>query len=214
MNVLGIMCSPRQRGNTSILLEEALAGARESGAETELVFVADLDIKPCDGCFSCHKTGKCHIKDDMQEVYPKVLAADGIIFATPVYFISPTAQAKTFIDRLYVLYRNQLLVNKVGGAIAVTARLGHSQVWNFFNFFFASNRMVIADFVAGFGRERGDVKRDKLAMKSAKELGHLVVAIVQKGFKLPAEYTDILSRFVGSKYGIDTSPIGDRFERP
>lgn len=214
MKVLGVMCSPRKRSNSWVLLDEALTGAKEYEAETEMVTVADMDIKPCDGCLSCHKTKQCHIKDDMQEVYPKVLAADGLVFATPVYFLNLTAQAKTFVDRLYVLYRNQLLVNKVGGAIAVTSRIGHSQVWSFFNLFFALNRMVMADFVAGFARERGDIRRDKHAMKAARELGHLVVSIARKGFRLPEEYTDVLSRFVASKYGIDTSPLGDRFERP
>ncbi len=214
MKVLGVMCSPRKKGNTWILLNEALSGAAERGADTEMVTVADMDIRPCDGCLSCHKTKQCHIKDGMQEIYPKVLAADALIFATPVYFLTLSAQAKTFIDRLYCLYRNQLLVNKVGGAITVTSRIGQSQVWNFFNMFFAINRMVNADFVAGFGRDKGDVKRDKHAMQTSRELGHLVVSIAQKRFKLPEEYTDVLSRYVGAKYGVETSPSGDRFERP
>lgn len=213
MIILGIMCSPRKLGNTHILLDEALDGAREYGAETDLVTVAAMNIKPCDGCFSCHKTKECHIKDDMQKVYPKVLASAGIIFATPVYFLGMTAQAKTVVDRLYVLYKTQRLVNKVGGAIAVTTRIGHSQVWSFFNFFFSVSRMIPADFVAGFGRDTGDVRRDKHAMKAARELGHLVVSIAKKDFKLPEEYHETLSGFVSNKYGLDMSPSGDRFER-
>lgn len=214
MNILGVMCSPRKRGNTRILLDEALAGALEQGAETDLVAVAELDIKPCDGCLSCVKTQQCHIKDDMQGVYPKLLAADGIIFATPVYFLHVTAQAKTFIDRLYVLYRAQRLANKVGGTIAVTGRIGHSQVWNFFNSFYAFNRMIPSDFVAGFALESGAIRRDKHAMKAAKELGYLMVSLIKKGFQFPEEYADMLPRFVYDKYGIDPAPGGDRFERP
>jgi len=208
------MCSPRKGGNTEILLEEALSGAGERGAETEMVRVAHMKIMPCDGCASCIKTLECHIEDDMQETYPKVVAADGIIFATPVYFLNVTAQAKIFIDRLYPIYRQQKLANKVAGAISVNTRIGNSQVWNFFNLFFALNRMIQADFIAAYGQTKGDVKRDKLAMKSARELGHLMVSIAEKGFTLPEEYDDSLFRYVSNKYGVDSAPGGDRFERP
>ncbi len=213
MNVLGVMCSPRKRGNVNILLEEALAGAAESGATTDMLRVADLKIAPCDGCLSCMKTQKCHIKDDMQDAYPRVLAADGIIFASPVYFLGPTAQAKTFVDRLYVLYRAQRLANKVGGIIGVTARIGHSEIWSFFNSFFSLNRMVPTDFVGGFGRDDGDVRRDKHAMKAAWELGRLVTAMANKRFTLPEEFDDTLNRVVSKKYGIDMVPGPNRFEK-
>jgi len=203
MNILGVMCSPRKRGNTKILLDEALAGAAESGATTDMILAGELNIAPCDGCLSCMKTQKCHIKDDMQEAYAKVLAADGIIFATPVYFLGPTAQAKTFVDRLYVQYRQQRLANKVGGIIGVAGRLGHSQIWNFFNGFFALNRMIPTDFVGGFGRGDGDVRCDKHAMKSAWELGRLVTAVANKHLTLPEEFDDTLNRVVSKKYGID-----------
>ena len=86
MKVLGIGCSPRKGGNTDILLGEALAGAQQNGAEVEQLSIRELDIKPCDGCYSCAKKGKCKIKDDMQLVYDKMLAADGIIFSVPIYF--------------------------------------------------------------------------------------------------------------------------------
>ncbi|MFC1992401.1 flavodoxin family protein [Chloroflexota bacterium] len=214
MNILGVMCSPRKWGNSWLLLEEALSGAKEHGANTEMVTLVEMELLPCDGCFTCQKTQHCHIKDDMRDIYPKVLAADGIIFATPVYFLNVSGQAKIFIDRLYPLYREYKLANKVGGTIAVATRLGLSQVWNFFDFFFAINGMIAADFVAGFGTEKGDVKRDKHAMKAARELGHLVTSIAEKGFKLPEEYNQTLHRYVASKYGIDDSPVGDRFERP
>ena len=67
MKVLGIVCSPRRRGNTEILVDEALASAKDSGAEVELVTVSGKNIAPCDGCESCIITGKCRIEDDMQE---------------------------------------------------------------------------------------------------------------------------------------------------
>ncbi len=214
MKVLGVNCSPRKRGNSWTLLEEALAGARESGAETEMVTIAELDIHPCDGCYACIKTKVCHIRDDMHDVYPKVEASDGIIFATPVYFMGMTGPAKVSVDRLYPLYRHQKLANKVGGSIAVATRIGHSQVWNAFNLFFQLSRMRQSDFVAGFASERGDIKRDRHAMKASSELGRLVVAIAGNKVEIPEEYRVMLARMVSTKYGIDMAPAGDRFERP
>jgi multimeric flavodoxin WrbA len=99
MKVLGIACSPRKKGNTDILLEQALSGAEESGAEVEFLPIRDLDIKPCQGCTRCTKDGKCRTRDDMQIVYEKMLAADGIIFGVPIYFWSMCGQAKVLLDR-------------------------------------------------------------------------------------------------------------------
>ena len=99
MKILGLLCSPRKEGNTEVLLTEALQGAQQEGAEIELYSVLGKNIQPCDGCRACNKTAECHIQDDMQELYKKLLEADGIIYAVPVYFYSLTAQAKAIIDR-------------------------------------------------------------------------------------------------------------------
>lgn len=73
MKVLGIVFSPRRNGNTEILVREALKGAEEVGAETELITTRDYKINPCDGCESCYETGKCHINDDMQIIMKNFL---------------------------------------------------------------------------------------------------------------------------------------------
>jgi multimeric flavodoxin WrbA len=73
--------------------------AEKRGAQTELIRLRDRNVKVCDGCLVCEKTNTCHIKDDMQEIYRQILAADGLIFGTPVYF-DVTAQGKIIIDRL------------------------------------------------------------------------------------------------------------------
>ena len=88
MKILGIVCSPRSGGNTEILVRKALESAEKEGAEVEAWSVAGKDLKPCDHCLSCIKTGQCHIKDDMQALYPKMIEADGIVLGSPVYFWS------------------------------------------------------------------------------------------------------------------------------
>ena len=72
MIVLGIICSPRKKGNTEILVNEALNGAKERGADTQVIRVADLKIMPCDGCELCKEYGECKIKDDMNDLYKKI----------------------------------------------------------------------------------------------------------------------------------------------
>ena len=99
VKVLGILGSPRRGGNTEILLEHALAGARSRDAETEKLILNELDITPCQSCDKCMETGECATDDDMSLVYPKLGAADCFILASPIFFCSLTAQAKLMIDR-------------------------------------------------------------------------------------------------------------------
>jgi multimeric flavodoxin WrbA len=104
MKVLGIMGSPRRQSNTEILLDKALEGAREAGAEVEKVLVSNLKISPCLEIYACLKDGNCAIKDDMQALYEKLLEADHVIFASPIFFYGITSQAKAIIDRCQALW--------------------------------------------------------------------------------------------------------------
>jgi multimeric flavodoxin WrbA len=111
MKVLGLFGSPRRGGNTEILLEEALKGAEKEGAEIERIYLSDLKITPCTECHGCDETGSCVILDDMQKIYPKLLEADVIILASPIFFYGVTAWAKTVIDRSQALWAKKYLVN-------------------------------------------------------------------------------------------------------
>ena len=104
MKVLGIMGSPRRQSNTEILLDKALEGAREAGAEVEKVLVSKLKISPCLEIYACRKDGNCAIKDDMQSLYEKLLEADHIILASPIFFYGITSQAKAVVDRCQALW--------------------------------------------------------------------------------------------------------------
>ena len=101
MRVLGIVCSPREQGNTEIMVREALSAASELGAETEVALVAGKTIAPCDACDGCRKTGDCRIEDDMQPIYEQMDRANALVFGTPVYLLNVTAQAKIIMDRTY-----------------------------------------------------------------------------------------------------------------
>ena len=108
--VLIISSSPRKGGNSDILCDAFAVGAKEAGNEVEKVRIADLKIGYCTGCYACQNTGKCAIKDDARSVIDKMLTADVIVLASPVYFYSICAQLKALIDRTVVVYPN--LTNK------------------------------------------------------------------------------------------------------
>jgi multimeric flavodoxin WrbA len=114
MKVLGIMGSPRRQSNTEILLDKALEGAREAGAKVEKVVVSELKISPCLEIYACRKDGSCVIKDDMKSLYAKLLEADHIVFASPIFFYGVTSQAKAVIDRCQALWvrRHELGIGK------------------------------------------------------------------------------------------------------
>lgn len=97
--ILGIMGSPRRGGNSEILLDQVLAGARSAGADTEKIVLSLLNVQGCTHCSGCWDTGECTIQDDMELFYRKFREMDAIIVAAPIYFLGPPAQLKAVIDR-------------------------------------------------------------------------------------------------------------------
>ncbi|MGD9115939.1 MAG: flavodoxin family protein [Dehalococcoidia bacterium] len=112
MKVLGINGSPRRGGNTDLLLAEIMKGAQSKGAETKILVLNDLDIKPCQHCDACFEAGVCRYKDDMQTVYKEMEKADAIVMATPIHFLAPTAQMKAAIDRCQSLWARKYILEK------------------------------------------------------------------------------------------------------
>jgi len=103
LKIVAVHGSARRGGNTDILLERAIAGAKGEGVEVRLVRAAELKIAGCRGCEGCKETGRCVQRDDMQGIYDDFLAAGGYIFATPIYGWGPSGQIKLFLDRLYAI---------------------------------------------------------------------------------------------------------------
>ena len=97
--IVGIQGSPRDQGNTAMLLDAALQGATEAGATVVKFHLNDMNIRPCQGCGGCYETGRCVIRDDMDEIVAALEHMDAIVMASPVYFGGVTAQMKAMIDR-------------------------------------------------------------------------------------------------------------------
>ena len=111
VKVLGLFGSPRKGGNTDLLLAEALKGAAAAGATVEEIHLSDCKITPCLGCLGCFKGGACVIADEMQGIYPRLLNADIVILASPIFFYGVTGWAKAMVDRIQALWARKYVLH-------------------------------------------------------------------------------------------------------
>jgi multimeric flavodoxin WrbA len=186
LKVLGIMGSPRIGGNTDLLLDEALKGAQAGGAETEKITVDRLKITACKEIYHCLEDGTCPLKDDMTPLYDKILSADAVIVATPIFFYTVSAQMLAFMSRCQALWaRKYWLKNldipvKRGGFIAVGATKGA----NLFEgpkltakyFFKAINTDYNQELLIRSVDKKGEIKDHPDYLKAAYELGKKLVS--------------------------------------
>jgi len=186
MRVLGIVGSPRKGGNTEILMNEVINVARAAGCETETFLMSGKHVAPCDACGTCFQLGSCVIQDDMQELYAMLDRADAIVFGSPVYFGSVSAQCKAIMDRMFALLGRRALKDKVAGALVVTRRVGAIQARSLLYGFSIAQGMIVAGGAIGYGREPGDVLTgvgggiDMSAIEEARLLGTNVVQLAKR----------------------------------
>jgi len=100
LKVLALVGSYRKGGNTDLIIDSALAGAKSAGAEVEKIYVDDLNFSSCQGCYECKPAGVCKLPDDVLMIRNKIEEADGVIVGSPVYGNYMTGQLKTLLDRL------------------------------------------------------------------------------------------------------------------
>jgi len=108
MKVIAVNGSPRKNWNTHILLEKCLDGAKEIGAETELINLYDMNFKGCTSCFACKRKGitidKCAMKDDLEAILQEICECDALVLGSPIYFSSITGEMRSFLERLLFPY--------------------------------------------------------------------------------------------------------------
>jgi multimeric flavodoxin WrbA len=170
--------SPREQGNSSVLADQARAGAEAAGATVESVYLHGMDIRPCDGCDFCRETGVCVVKDDMQGLYPKLLAADALLLASPIYWFTYSAQLKLCIDRWYAMWNFKHDMFK-GKPIGIVLTYGDSDLYtsggiNAIHAFETMFRFLQADilgWVYGTLMDVGDAQNNPELMLKAHQLG-------------------------------------------
>ena len=114
MKIIALQGSPRVGGNCDVLMDEMIKGAEENGHEVVKYYLEKQDIAACKACMYCAEHGECVRGDDGNKIIDELVAADGVIFATPIYYGQMTAQAKTIIDRFYAIgtYKDYIELTK------------------------------------------------------------------------------------------------------
>lgn len=135
MKILGINASPKgSKSETLKLVKAVLNGAKSKGFEVELVDLCKLHIEYCNACGICYKKGQCVKKDNLQFLFKKMMAADGLVMGSPNYFRSVTGQMKTMIDRMADAVHCQLLTGKYSVNVATSGGPGqYLQVTDYLN---------------------------------------------------------------------------------
>jgi len=178
--VLIVLGSPRKQGNTAALAEEVTAGALAAGAEVESIYLHGMKIQPCAACGACKAEGAhgCVIDDDMKLLYPKILQADAVTIASPIYWWNVSAQTKLFLDRCSALddsegnglARKQIgIVLAYGGADpfisgAVNAIRAFQDAFGYFG-------TDVAGIVYGSAMHPGQIRENRGVMEKAYRLG-------------------------------------------
>ena len=195
VKVLGIFGSPRKGGNTELLLEEALKGAEAEGAQTERLYLTEFTITPCKECHGCDRSGECIILDDMQKIYPKLVEADVIILASPIFFYSITAWAKALVDRCQTFWSKKYLLKdrslgkegkrRKGFFISVAGTKGkrvfEGAILTVKYFFDVLNAEYAGELVFRDVDARGDIQKHPDAFREAFETGGRLVRSLREG---------------------------------
>lgn len=173
--------SPREQGNSSTLADQTRKGAEAEGAEVASFFLHGMDIKPCDACEGCRAAQSCILGDDMERIYPKLIEADAIVLASPVYWFTFTAQLKLCIDRWYALF-NQNPRAFEGKKFGIILTFGGSDLQDSggVNAMYTYQSMChylraeIAGIVCGSLSDVGDAQKNPELMLEAENLGRLL----------------------------------------
>jgi len=188
MKVVAFNGSARKDGNTAILVRRVFAELEKEGIETELVQFAGQTIRGCTACRGCfkNKNQRCVVETDIvNDCIAKMVAADGIILASPTYFADVSTEMKALIDRAgYVAKANgELFRRKVGAAIVAVRRGGEIHAFDSMNHFFLISQMIIPGscyWNMGFGLNQGEVDQDEEGMRTMQLLGQNMAWLLKK----------------------------------
>lgn len=185
MKVIGINGSSRRDGNTFILLNIVFNELNQYGIETEIIQLADHVIEPCKACFNCHDKKCVFNKDHFNEIFEKIVNADGIVLGSPVYSADVSSNMKAFIDRASVVSdMNQgLFKHKVGASLVACRRGGALNTVDTLNHFFLNKEMYLVGSIywnIAYGQMQGDVLNDKEGIENMKNLGQNMAYLLKR----------------------------------
>jgi multimeric flavodoxin WrbA len=192
MKVIAIIGSPRgMQGNTGILVNPILRAAQDAGAETEIFSLADLSVFPCKGCQNiCHVTGTCHQKDDFEKIKNAMLAADGIILASPNYTLNVTATMKALLDRCNLLLHCQQLRGKYSAVVVTSGGSDPEVVVNYLNTVLTMQGLWKLGSVSAVRAQLQDKDENAQLVQSAADIGKRMAMAVKNKETFPDQAED------------------------
>jgi multimeric flavodoxin WrbA len=188
MKIVAFNGSPREDGNTAILIQQVIKVLQAEGIETEFIQIGGQLIHGCKACGACMKlqSQECAITNDNVNLYlKKMTEADGIILGSPTYFSMMTPELKALIDRAGYVGRSNggLFKRKVGAAVVAVRRAGAIPTFEAINNFFLISEMIVpgaAYWNVGVGLRKGDVEKDKEGLETMESLGKNMAWLLKK----------------------------------
>lgn len=182
MKILAIVGSPRPKGNTSYLVDQALQEAAAHGLETEKIILTQYRVNPCQGHENCTSFSSCKQEDDAPWILDKFCSAEGIILGSPVYYYNMTAQMKAFVDRNYFLYRHNISPRMVcAGLIVIGGSAGLEHTVRALRRFVKLSTNIPDDRIvtlAGCASKPGEVKNNAALIEEGRKLGSRMAEIL------------------------------------
>lgn len=204
MKVLILNGSPRVGGNTTVAVEEMEKIFREEGVEVETVQVGARDIRGCIACGRCAETGRCVFDDIVNELAPKLEAADGLVVASPVYYASANATLVACLTRLFYSSHFDKSM-KVGASVVCARRGGCSATFDELNKFFTIAGMPVASsqyWNSIHGRAPGEAEQDEEGRQTMRTLARNMtflmcsIALGREKYGLPQREAPIRTNFI------------------
>ena len=185
MRVIAINGSARAEGNTALILRAAVDEIEKEGIECETITLAGKRIAPCCACLTCRETRRCAIRDDFDEPFEKLKAADGILLGSPVYSADVSAIMKAFLERAgCVLAADKgSLRHKPCAAVAAVRRGGGLTAVDTMNHFFLNKGAIVVGSTYWnmvYGRNAGEVLSDAEGMANMHDLGRSLAMLIKK----------------------------------
>ncbi len=186
MNILGISGTPRENGNSEILLQYALRPFEEQGWQVKHLPIREMNIEHCRGCDKCRELKTCVIDDDMPQVYDAFRWCDAVIVSSPVYSRTVAARLMALLERHYAVNEERPLEGKPGGAIAVGAGTSGGQsitIMAIYNWMLSRGIVCVPgemNGVTAVASDPGDILKQPERLKQAEILGENVLNVAKK----------------------------------
>ncbi len=181
MKLITIIGSPKgMKGNTGLLVNAMLEAAQNAGAETEIFSLGDLSVQPCNGCQEiCHTTGTCQQKDDFEKIKNAIIEADGIIFASPNYTFSVSAQMKALLDRCALLLHCQRMFGKYAAVVVTSGGSDPEVVEKYLSTVLTNYGLWRLGSISAVRAQLDDADEKARLMESAAALGNRMVEAIK-----------------------------------